>query len=91
MNWKAALRLCLEPAAIEQLPFEGCEETFAHRIVVGVADLDHPGARWRGTRQSARLTITSEVLPCGRARRTACSIAACISDVRSGTLEYFAR
>src|SRR6476659_5932686 len=35
--------LCLEPTPIEQLAFEGCEETLAHGVVVGGADRAH---RW---------------------------------------------
>src|ERR1700726_4056416 len=40
----ARLDLCLEPAAIEKLAFEGGEEALAHGIVVCVADRTHRGA-----------------------------------------------
>src|SRR6202140_1078215 len=39
----ARLDLCLEPAAIEKLAFEGGEEALAHGIVVCVADRTHLG------------------------------------------------
>jgi hypothetical protein len=38
------LTLCLESAAIEQLAFEGCEETLAHGVVIRVTDRAHRGA-----------------------------------------------
>ena len=38
------LSLRLEAAPIEQLAFEGGEETLAHGVVVGVADRAHRGA-----------------------------------------------
>jgi hypothetical protein len=37
----ARLGLGLEPAPIEQVAFEGCEETLAHGVVVRVADRAH--------------------------------------------------
>ena len=45
----ARLDLCLEPAAIEKLAFEGGEEALAHGIVVCVADRTHRGAHARVT------------------------------------------
>jgi cytosine/adenosine deaminase-related metal-dependent hydrolase len=35
--------LCLEPTPIEQFAFQGCEETLAHGVVVGVADRTYRG------------------------------------------------
>ena len=35
--------LCLEPTSIEQLAFEGCEETLAHGVVIRIADRAHRG------------------------------------------------
>src|ERR1700722_13400688 len=51
----ARLELCLEPAAIEKLAFEGVEEIFAHGIVVCLADPTHRGAYARVTAAVAEL------------------------------------
>ena len=51
------LDLCLEPAAIEKLAFEGGEEALAHGIVVCVADRAHRGAHARVTAQA--LTVSA--------------------------------
>src|SRR4051794_25812573 len=51
----ARLDLCLEPAAIEKLAFEGGEEALAHGIVVSVTDRTHRGAYARVTAAVAEL------------------------------------